>query len=48
MDHQYKSETYGIDFWVDTTDPQGLSDIASVTVLGPTGTVYQLYDDGEH
>ncbi len=39
---------YGYDFWIDVTDPQGLSDIDQVWVETPSGENYTLYDDNTH
>jgi parallel beta-helix repeat protein len=39
-----ENEDRGYDFWVDVIDPQGLADIASVTVLAPGGTIHTLTD----
>lgn len=42
-------EEYGLNLNVSVDDPQGLANIASVTVTGPDGsTIYTLYDDGNH
>jgi hypothetical protein len=42
------SESWGIDCWVYVSDPQGLSDIDSVWVDGPSNYHLRLYDDGNH
>jgi hypothetical protein len=39
-----ENEDRGYDFWLDVIDPQGLADIASVTVLTPGGITYTLTD----
>ena len=43
----YGNESYTINFNVRVSDPQGLSDIASVVVTGPKGTSYSLSGSGD-
>jgi hypothetical protein len=42
------NENYEIRFYLHVADPQGLSDISSVTVTAPDNVVYHLFDDGQH
>ncbi len=41
-------ESYALELYVDVMDPQGFTDIKSVTVTSPASGVYILYDDGQH
>jgi hypothetical protein len=41
-------ESWGLDFWVTISDPQGLTDIDSVWVDGPGNYHLRLFDDGQH
>jgi YD repeat-containing protein len=41
-------ESWGIDFWTNIGDLQGLNTIDSVWVEGPGDIRYELYDDGVH
>ncbi|MBN1790231.1 MAG: T9SS type A sorting domain-containing protein [Bacteroidales bacterium] len=41
-------ENYGLELRLNVMDPQGLENIASVTVAAPGGAVFELYDDGQH
>ena len=45
-DQEYDS--YGLEFRLNASDPQGLGAIVSVTVDVPGAAVYTLYDDGQH